>query len=312
MDLQAQQGRALVKVLIPLGVVVLVVVGLYYLFIDPFTSRLVQARAGEVLAGTPPKDLADARFLLTPSNGGGIYTAGGLMYEEYVKDGSIVADIAGTEEMLATIAYAPDGLTSKVSVNGNVVVSSESIKRSLTLSPSGAYVAYSEKDPGTEAYQHEQWRVQVVEVATGLATAYEGFAVVFVSDKEVLVTRVDGVYGITLESGEDVKLVDKIFTVPHKTSIAMSDTFDTFAWIEADGDVRRAKTYSVRFSPDWFVAETGSFEGMYGSIAVTQDHLYVLSQKGEAVELLQYPVSGGEAESIRTFPKILSVNKLLP
>jgi hypothetical protein len=312
MEAKPERGVALVKILVPIAIVVFVIAGLYYLLIDPYTSRVVQARMSELLAGSPPKDLESARFLLTPSNGGGIYTAGSLMYEDYAKDGSIVADIAESEGILAKIAYAPDGMKSRVFVDGKEIISSQTIKRSLTLSPNGRYVAYSEKDPGTEAYQHAQWRVQVVEVATGVTTEHEGFAVMFVSDAEMLVAKADGVYGVNIASGEDQKLIDRIFAVPHKTSIAVSNTYDMFAWVEADGEIRQAKTYSVRFSPDWFVAETGSFTGVYGSVAVTQDHLYVLAQKGETVELRQYPVTGGESVTVRTFPTILSVHKLLP
>lgn len=312
MDSQPQRGMALVKILVPVALVVVLIAGLYYLFIDPLTSRLAQARIGEVMSGTPPEDLQEAHFLLTPSNGGGIYSESGIDYEEYAKDGSIVADITHAEASFAKLAYAPDGTTSKISVNGATIIASPTIKRSLALSPNGTYIAYAEKEIGTEPYQHASWRVQVIEIATGNRTEYDGFAVVFVGDEEMLVAKVDGVYAVHHSSKEEQKVIDKLFPAPHQTYVAVSNTHDTFSWTENVEGIKHTKTYSVRFAPEWFVSELGSFDEVAGSIAVTQDHLYVLSPKGESVELRQYPVTGGESEMIRTFPKILSVNKLLP
>lgn len=308
------RGSVAVKVVFGVVATGIVFAALYYLFIDPYTSRLLQARAGDVMMGSASSEVKDAWYLLSPPNGGGVYHNGELEFSDYIKDGSIVTDIAVADdgETVARIKYSPDGTSSGVSVNGIDITASEALKGSLAISPNGTRVSFASVEHRTAMAEHDSWRMNVVDVNSREQKEYEGFAGAFVTDEEILLYRQDGVHLVNVVSGADTHVVKKIFLLPNLVRTALSQNRDHFAWSEGGNDASVTKVYEIRTVPEIFVMQVGEIPAVRGPIAVTEESVYSLAREGDSTKLTKHAFTGGGVAVIRTFPSILNVIKIIP
>ena len=299
------RGLALRSTLIIIAVIAAVLVGLYYFLVDPYSSRLLQFRLNDMVsAASVPEDIADAAYLLTPANGGGIYRGGTLEYDAYERNGSFVVDIAYAAGREFQIVFDPASRSYVVTADGAPVFSSPTQLLHLFVSPDAGRIAVAKRN-AESVFEAEPsaWDVVVIDAASGATWDVEGFAAVFLNPGTLLAFRADGIAAVYYESGIEEAALD-LATALVYPSIAQTSDASKVAWTTLDGDLY---VYDVLQSAGVGLAElkSGKTEEIRSRVALTDANVYeiVLREDG---------IFSDEAAQVRSLPSSLSTTKLIP
>jgi hypothetical protein len=306
----APSSSAIAKAVAVLVAIGLVVAALYFAFVDPYWSRLIQAKATE-LVSPAPADLADARYLLEPGNGGGEYAGGRLDYSAYAADGSIVLGIASASGTDAKLLYRQRTNTFDIVVNGETLVSSPAYKRSLAVAPDGSMIAYAECE--TVQLVSACFKVRAAAVGGGEATeAGSGAAAEFLDAHTLITLGADGAFAVDLSTGEATAVMPE--APPFLSAdlhVVRSPSGSKVAWAHEHGDFSGAEVYEVTSGASWSFAPVASFTGVRGSIALTDENLYEARPTEDGTQLIQRSLApASEPKVVRSFPGILAVSYL--
>lgn len=301
------------RIWIPVVLVIVAVgAGLYYFLVDPYMSRVIQLKLNDFAhSASIPEDLAEAKYLLSPQNGGGVYVHGELMYPDYVETGSIVTDMAIVGETEAKIRYEPVKRTHELVVNGQQLFSHPQVLRHLFLSPNGTHLSLAVMDgEGATVNAPESWTLRVIHTETGEVTEQEGFAGVFVDDNTLLVFRAEGVYGVDLSTGEEVVVSEAPITGAY-TSLSFHKETSKIAWMTPFGT---AFVSELLREPSLTILPIAQFAGAQGPLTLTEENLYILvAEERGGTRMFQQPIfSEAGATLVRAFPEILGMAKLIP
>lgn len=293
-----------------LAVLVLLALG-YYAFFDPYSSRVTKLRVGDLVsAASTPADIAKARYLLSPNNGGGIYADGRLTYADYALDQSIVIDVVREGEAEAKVRYEPLTFTREVVINGARAFSTTLDIRHLVLAPDGSRAAFAVREAGASTILPQSWSVRVVNAASGAEDRIEGFAAVFLDSETLLVFRAGGAYLRDAASGEETQVSAVPFEAAFE-SLSLDRGSSRIAWITPFG---RAFVYDVIRGASTALLPIAEVAGARGSVTLTKENLYVLAptEDGGAKLLGREVFAEGDLVTIRSFGSAVGVTKLLP
>lgn len=285
--------------------------GLYFSFIDPYTSRLVQARFGDLTQKeSTVGELEDATYLLSPVNGGGIYHEGELTFEDYFANGSLVLDLAISSSGVAKLLHNVVADTHDVTINGNTLISSKLIKKFLFVSKDGTRVAVAVKDIDGVVTDPKSWRIFIADTVSRETWEIEGFGAVFIDTTTVLAFRQDGVFAVQYETGEETTYLNTPSILAHK-AIAQSASGTKVAWTTIDG---QAEVFEIIQNTESPMVRIASFKEVLGSLALSDENLYELEDKSSGgTSIVRYALfSNNESMQVRSLPSILAVRKFIP
>lgn len=287
--------------------------GLYFSFVDPYASRVIQARITDVFGkASMPEELKDAAYLLTAQNGGGMYSYADktLSFADYERNGSIVVDVAVFGGMTAKLLHNPVTDTHDVLVGDAILLSSALVKKFLFASKDGSRISVAVKDPEGAVTDPASWNVVIIDRASGAFWGVPAFGAVFLDPDTVLAFRADGVVAVDYETGEEVKYLDSPIILTHH-AIAQSEDRTKIAWTTHDAE---AFVYELSDSEHYPIRKIDAFFGVLGGIALSNEHLYELRRtKSGGTDVIQYTLRGdGSSRIVRSVPPILAIKKLIP
>ncbi len=297
--------------LIAIVILVFLALGAYFYFVDPYTSRLTQARVHDALnASSMPSELREAVYLLAPQNGGALYQNGSLTYEEYKKDGSLVLDYAKSGSTEAKIVYRPLTNIYDLVINDVVIHSGTGYKKSLDVSPLGTSVGVAVLTEGATGAMAD-WNVLLFNTVTGTELVREGVAGAFLGDDAFIVVRKDGMYAVFPDGGEG-QVLERPFT-SSRIVVSAQKSGMYFAYAEASPSSQAGILYEViRGGSAISLVERTGFSAGFTEIAIGTDALYGLtaSQDGR-ISLFQIPLKANQGQSVvRTYEKNLAPTKI--
>jgi len=288
--------------------------GFYYYFFDPYASRLLQARVGDFLTQDAlAKELEAATYLLSIENGAGIYHDGALVYDDYIADGSFVADIAYAGTISAKILYRPNSGLSDIVVDGRTVLSSKEGKKSIALSPDGTSVSFvSVEGDGRKGW--EDVSTHIINLGTGIETVTPGVSPVFLDNQTLIVFLKDGAYVVPLDGEEPTQVATENFSSVNILAARSADGM-RIAFAERAGATSRVGVYQIMKNElSWSVSEVAGLESYVVSVAVTDNTLYLVKGDGKgSVGLfsLNLDVAGEYPVLVRVYPNILKPVKII-
>jgi hypothetical protein len=307
------RGLALRSTLIIIGLSAALVAALYYFFIDPYSSRLLQFRFNDMLsAASMPEDIVHATYLLTPANGGGVYRGGSLSYDEYERNGSFVVDVAYVADREVELAFVPSSRLYVVMVDGESVYSSKSQLLHLFASADASRVAVAKRD--SEAFfetETSAWSVVVIDAATGATWEVGGFGAVFLDADTVLAFRSDGIAAVDYETGVE-QMAKELPTSLVYPSITHSADGSKIAFTTLE---KGLYVYDVINGDEVALAllKELTIEEVRSRVALTDENVYeiVLHEDGRT-DLVRHAIFSEDAARVRSLPSSLSTTKLIP
>jgi hypothetical protein len=310
-------SSSIAKVLAILIVIGLVLAGLYFYFVDPYMSRLLQARVGDFMTkNSLPEDLGGAAYLLSPLNGGGVYADGELDYSEYAADGSITMELASASGVEAKIVYRQYTSLIDVVADGTVLLSSNELKRSLAVSPDGTKVAVAVCKERDRQAPIDCWHVVVIDInSKESSTLGAAVATTFLDDGTVLALNPNGGFAVDIASRSSSSLFSDIPPfISTATYLARSEDGSLLAWAEQIGPLSfdAAAVYAISRDPSWKAEKIASFRGITGPVALTNENMYEIAYEDGKSVLAQHPLDGSPERTVRVFPSILSLAQLIP
>lgn len=310
MSQSLQAGFSGIRVILGIAVAGAVIAGLYFFIVDSYTSRVSQLMLNNALSGAAtPDELADASYLLTSPNGGGLIREGKLAYDDYAHDGSLVLDIARAGGVEARLVYVPQSESYEIRVGEKSYITSNLLKKNLFLSQDGTRAAVSVSATTYGTPNPADWKVVVIDFASGEMWDVAGFAAAFKDGTDLYVFRDDGVYAVAYEEGTGSKLLEMPTPYVYR-SIAQDESGTKLAWATL-GD--EAFVYERNDNPETPLLPVFSKRGIFGSIALTSENLYDLApKKGGGTALIRYGLFSDQVETVRSLPTILAISKLLP
>lgn len=309
MEQSSHKGASVIKAIIIIAVLGAVVAGLYFLFIDAYISRTAQFKLNDIFSSSSiPEELSGAHYLLTPLNGGGIYTPEGLVYADYVTDGSLVLDYAEAGDTTSRLVYSPSTQMYEIRIGESVFLASELAKKSLFLSEDGmrVSVAVSKNRYGTP--EALEWSTLIFDLTTGETWEVEGFSGVFKDKNNIYAFRADGVYLVEYETEVEVLILEQSTDYIYR-SIGQNEERTKLAWVSFGNE---AHVYELNESPVVQLVSLFSKVGIFGTIVLTDNNLYDLAPKESGgTTIIRHGIFTGDTEQVRSLPGILSVSKLL-
>lgn len=300
------------KILSTLTLVLLVLIvgaGLYFSFLDPYMSRVIQMRVGDLMqTSSVSGELENVTYLLSPVNGGGIYRNGELTFEDYFANGSIVVDVVVFNSGTARLIHNVTTDTHDVIVNDKTILSSKLIKKSLFASEDGSRIAVAEKELEGLVTDPESWKVVIMDLVSGEAWNLDAFGAVFIDNETVLAFRDEGIVAVDYMSGEEEVYLELPSIITH-TSLAQVD--GKVAWTTVDG---RAEVFEVIRDAEVPMVKITSLNDIFGTIALSDKNLYELEQiPSGGTRIIRHGLySNDEAEEVRSLPATLAIKKLIP
>ncbi len=300
------------KVFAGAAVIGLIVGGIYFVTLHSYYARLVQGRIGDFFASfSSPAEVRAALYLVTPQNGGASYVRGTLDYSEY-EQWRLTTDLVYEGDTVASVAYQQyHDLPYEVILNGGVVSNSLLPTKSVAVSPSGDFVAFSRlMDANLSPFIPQNWEAVVLNLQTGIEVSMgPAFSVFFLDDETVVRFTDAGVIMQTLD-GMVVGTFAHAFTSPY-VPVAYSYDRSRIAWAQ---DLE-TKVYTVERGDTVSLREESKFSTGFNavtSLAISESSLYVVAtDPKEGSAITSYPLQGGEPDVVRTFPSILAVAKMI-
>jgi|GEM_PF-1662630 len=292
------------------ALVLLIAGALYYSFIDPYASRLVQARVGDLMdRESLPQELTDATYLLSPVNGGGIYREGQLSFEDYSENGSLLVDLASSEAGKAKLLHNPTTDTHDVLFNETILLSSDSIKKFLSVSDDGQRVSVAVKQEGVIA-SPSSWKVMILDSNTKQSWTIDAFGALFLDTDTVIAFRGDGVFAVDYETGEETLYLEDSVLVAY-TNITQSADGEKIAWTTLEG---KAEVYELIESAETPMMQISSLDNVFGAIALGDSYMYeLMTTNAQGTKIVAHALYSNEPpQYVRSFPSVLAIKKLIP
>jgi hypothetical protein len=296
-------GKGSVALITVAGIILLALIAAYLFFVQPHTSRALQMAWAELTAGAFPDDLAGASYLLTPENGGSVHAQGTFGFMAPYGADIVVTDMTKTADHTASIGVDKKTGDSIVFLDGAPLVSSETEKRRIALSPSGHAVMFAEK-------RGSEWEVVRVDANGVVRDAGPGFGGVFLSDETTMQIGAEGASAMDWVFGESTGS-STMETMTEDFFIAQSA--DRSEFVVRDPASAFVVVYRVSGTEPFALSMADFFRAGPGHLALTKDAVYVVANTDSGSTITRHSLDRSqEAEDVLRLPSALRISKLLP
>jgi len=296
-------GKGSVALITVAGIILLALIAAYLFFVQPHTSRALQMAWAELTAGAFPSDLAGASYLLTPENGGSTHEQGSFGFMAPYGADVVVTDMAKSGGHVASIGVDKKTSNSIVFLDGIALVSSQTEKRKIALSPSGHAVLYAEK-------RESGWELVRADAGGLTRDAGPGFGGIFLDDETTMHIASEGASARDWVFGEDtgsstMQTMDEGFSTaqsPDRSVFAVRNSTSSFVVI-----------YRVSGTEPFALDMVDFFSTGSGYLALTNEAAYVITNDESGSTIKRHVLEGAsEAETVLRLPSGLRISKLLP